>query len=59
MNRYTVRVTDEAYSDLNDIYDYIEQELLNPDAAVRIYNSLIEDMRSLGRKAERRIALIF
>ena len=53
MKSYKVRVTDQAFADLNAIYEYIDQELLNPDAAVRIYNALIDGMRTLENMPER------
>ena len=53
MKSYKVRVTDQAFADLNAIHDYIDQELLNPDAAVRIYNALIDGMRALENMPER------
>ena len=53
MKSYKVKVTDEAFSDLNEIFEYIDQELLSPDAAVRIYNVLLDGMRSLETMPER------
>ena len=53
MKSYKVKVTDEAFSDLNEIFEYIDQELLNPDAAARIYNALLDGMRSLENMPER------
>ena len=53
MKSYKVRVTDEAFADLNEIYEYIDQELLNPSAAIRIYNALLDGMRSLENMPDR------
>lgn len=53
MKQYYVRVTDEALKDLEAIYEYIDQELLNHTAAVRIYNELIDGMESLCEMPDR------
>ena len=53
MKQYYVRVTDEALKDLEAIYEYIDQELLNHTAAVRIYNELIDGMESLFEMPDR------
>lgn len=53
MKQYYVRVTDEALKDLESIYEYIDQELFNHTAAVRIYNKLIDGMESLREMPDR------
>ena len=53
MKEYHVMMTDEAVMDIESIHKYITEELLNPDAANRIYNALLDGAMSLKELPER------
>ena len=50
---YNVNITDNAASDLFNIYDYIENILLAPQAAENLYKDIIDKIKSLGEMPER------
>lgn len=47
MIRYNVMITASALADMEAIYDYIAEELLNPDAALGQYERIAETVKSL------------
>ena len=47
MDKYEVRVTDEALSDMEKIYKYISFELLAPENAIGQYNRIADAILSL------------
>lgn len=47
-----VQLSPEAQDDLTDIRDYIEQELQNPDAALRTVGEITRRLRLLQEQAE-------
>lgn len=49
MERYKVEITDQALSDLEDIYRYIAEKLSAPDTALQLYDRLMEAVLSLER----------
>jgi len=48
MKIYEIRLTRQAYQNLMDIRDYIQNELLAPEAAKKIVNELEGAMKSLA-----------
>lgn len=53
MKRYTVRITDEALSDMREIYRYIAEELCSPENARGQYDRIADEILSLERFPER------
>lgn len=53
MERYTVQVTEEALSDMEDIYRYIAEKLQSPDNALGQYNRIADEILSLDAFPER------
>lgn len=53
MERYNVRLTKRAARDLESIYSYIADELLEPQAAERLLNRIESAILSLGTMPER------
>ena len=53
MNKYSVRVTDTALSDMEQIYDYIAINLNAPDTAMGQYDRIADAIESLGEMPER------
>lgn len=53
MKAYNVRITDKALADIEAIYNYIADELLNPDAAMGQYNRIVDGIESLSDFPER------
>lgn len=47
MERYTVRITDEALKDMEDIYRYIAEKLLSPENAARQYDRIADGILEL------------
>ncbi len=47
MDRYNVRITDEALSDMEDIYHYIAVKLQSPKSALRQYNRIAGEILAL------------
>ena len=48
MKEYKVKITDEALSDMNQIYDYINETLLSPENAISQYNRIADGMLKLS-----------
>lgn len=53
MKSYRVQITDIALSNMYDIYNYIANELLAPEAAMGQYNRIAEAIETLGVFPER------
>lgn len=53
MKQYNVKITSKALADMEAIYDYIADELLNPDAAMGQYNRIANAIESLKIFPER------
>jgi len=53
MNKYSVRVTDTALSDMEQIYDYIAINLNAQDTAMGQYNRIADAIESLEKMPER------
>lgn len=47
MKQYSVRLSQNAYNDLESIYSYISYQLLSPGTAANIYNELLDSIESL------------
>ena len=48
MNKYAVKISDEAFSDIEKIYDYIANDLKSPDNAKSQYTKISEGILSLN-----------
>ena len=46
-NRYTVKLYARAYKDLDSIYTYIAEQLLEPNAALHVIDQLEDAILSL------------
>ncbi len=57
MMRYTVKITDKALMDMEDIYKYIAEQLHAPHNAISQYNRISEAIEKLDVFPER-IAII-
>ena len=53
MKQYNVKITGKALADMEAIYNYISDELLNPDAAMGQYNRIADAIESLKMFPER------
>ena len=53
MKQYNVKITNKALGDMEAIYNYIADELLNPDAAIGQYNRIAVAIESLKAFPER------
>lgn len=53
MERYLVQVTDEALSDMEEIYQYIAEALQSPENALGQYNRIADEILSLEMFPER------
>ncbi len=53
MEQYTVQITDEALSDMEDIYRYIRDVLQSPENALGLYNRIADEALSLSTFPER------
>ena len=47
MKQYTVEITDDALEDLNEIYDYIANDLRSPENALKQYDRISERILNL------------
>lgn len=50
---YNVKITDKALNDIENIYNYIANVLLNIDGAIKQYNKLSNSISSLNMFPER------
>lgn len=53
MKKYNVQVTDSALKDMDEIYDYISNELLSPETAMEQYNRIADAILTLDEMPER------
>ena len=53
MNKYSVKIYSRAYQDLELIYKYIAEELLEPSTAMEIVEGLEKSIFSLEEQPER------
>ena len=53
MQSYKIKITKEALTDMEQIYDYIAYELLSPDTAMKQYNRISDAISSLGAFPEK------
>jgi plasmid stabilization system protein ParE len=53
LNRYDVKLYARAYHDLDDIYNYIAENLLEPDTALNMVDELEKAIFSLEQIPER------
>lgn len=53
MKRYTVKITDRALADMEEIYNYIAIHLQAPENAMRQYNRIAEAIEGLSVFPER------
>lgn len=53
MKRYKVKITDRALADMEAVYNYIADELLTPDTAMKQYDRIAEAIESLSTFPER------
>lgn len=53
MERYTVRITEEALKDMEDIYLYIAEKLQSPENAIGQYNRIADGILTLETFPER------
>jgi toxin ParE1/3/4 len=53
MKQYTIQITDKALADMEEIYNYIADQLQAPEAAMRQYNRIADAIESLVMLPER------
>lgn len=53
MKKYEVLITDAALQDMQDIYEYISNTLMSPNAALRQYNTIADKILTLETFPER------
>ena len=53
MDKYEVKITDEALADMEKIYEYIATQLLAPENAMGQYNRIAEAILTLESYPER------
>ncbi len=53
MKQYTVKITDRALADMEEIYNYIATQLQAPENAMGQYNRIAEAIESLNTFPER------
>ncbi len=53
MHQYTVEITDEALSDMEQLYNYIAFVLLSPENAMGQYNRIADEIVKLNMFPER------
>lgn len=53
MDKYVVKLYSRAYQDLDDIYTYIAENLLEPDTALNMIDELEKAIFSLEQLPER------
>ena len=58
MKQYDVKISRAALSDMEQIYSYIADRLLEPDTAMGQYNRIAEAIQSLNILPEERCALV-
>ncbi|NLF46444.1 MAG: type II toxin-antitoxin system RelE/ParE family toxin [Syntrophomonadaceae bacterium] len=53
MKQYRIQITDKALSDLEEIYNYIAEQLQSPEAAMRQFNRIANAIETLDTFPER------
>ena len=53
MKRYKIQITDKALSDMEEIYNYIAEQLQAPETAMRQYNRIADAIETLDAFPER------
>ncbi len=53
MKQYKVQITDKALSDMEEIYNYIAEQLHAPEAAIGQYNRIADAIETLNKFPER------
>ena len=53
MKRYKVQITDRALSDMEEIYNYIAEQLQVPETAMEQYNRIADAIETLDAFPER------
>ncbi len=53
MKRYKVQITEKALIDMEEIYNYIADDLLEPEYAMNQYNRVADSIESLALFPER------
>lgn len=53
MKQYKIQITDKALSDMEEIFNYIANQLLAPEAAMGQYNRIADAIESLDTFPER------
>lgn len=53
MKRYRVQITEKALIDMEEIYNYIADDLLEPEYAMNQYNRIADSIESLALFPER------
>lgn len=53
MKQYTVEITNEALTDMEQIYNYIANDLLSPEIAMNQYDRIADAILTLRTLAER------
>lgn len=53
MKQYTIQITDKALADMEEIYNYIAEQLLSPENAMGQYNRIAEAIQKLNVFPER------
>ncbi|MDE5781373.1 MAG: type II toxin-antitoxin system RelE/ParE family toxin [Lachnospiraceae bacterium] len=48
MKQYTIQITDKALADMEEIYNYIAEQLLSPENAMGQYNRIAEAIQKLN-----------
>jgi hypothetical protein len=58
MKQYEIQITDNALSDLEEIYNYIAEQLQTPEAAMRQYNRIANAIETLDNQEVARTELL-
>ncbi len=53
MEKYSVEITDKALKDMENLYNYIANELLSPENALAQYNRIADEIMKLDVFPER------
>jgi len=53
MKQYKIQITDKALSDMEEIYNYIAEQLQTPEAAMGQYNRIADAIETLDMFPER------
>lgn len=53
MKQYRIQITDKALSDMEEIYNYIAEQLLAPEVAMRQYKRIADAIETLDTFPER------